>query len=127
MKKFCTAFLLIVSLTGVVFGQEAQPKSAPAKPEAKTSDKVPELSSEQKKDLLKLQVKFMSISQQMAKIRKQSESLQQLATDVQKQYTNYVQGLCPETAGKKYTVDMPGGDADPSCKEVPASPKAEKK
>ena len=74
---------------------------------------VPEISLQDTNRLLKLQLQFGNLSQQMQKLQADGKTL----TD---QYTSLTAGLCESTDGKVYTVEL---GPDPKCKEVPPAPK----
>lgn len=102
MKKILIALLLGV-LTTAMLGQAPSGKSSTA----------PTLTAQQKVDLMKLQLKFANISQQLRSLQDQGKALQD-------EYAKYVTGLCSSTDGKNYQVAF---DDEPSCKEVPAPAK----
>jgi len=103
MRKILIALLFGVLATAT-FAQAPSDKSAP------------QLSDSQKLQLMKMQVKFNNISQQM-------KSLQDEANKMKDEYASISAGLCKSSDGKKYQVAF--GD-EPYCVVAQEAPPAKK-
>lgn len=110
MKKL---ILLLFVFVLPAFAQEVSVQKAAPQKVAAAKSTVPEISLQDTNQLLKLQLEFGSLSQQMQKLQADGKTL----TD---QYTALTAGLCKSTDGKVYTVEL---GPDPKCKEVPPAPK----
>jgi Skp family chaperone for outer membrane proteins len=109
MKKLI--LLLSIAIALPTFAQTSKAATAPAKANAAASS-VPQISLQDTNQLLKLQLEFGQLSQQMQKLQADGQTLTA-------QYNTLAGGLCKSSDGKKYAVEL---GPDPKCKEVPPAP-----